>query len=235
MASTNQPSLGSILGSTLMSSIGGGIIPAALSFGSSLLEHKWNQQAAADERAWQEKMIDKQNAYNDPSAQLQRLRDAGINPTLAGQNIDPGSSASPVGSTLLGSSVSDVSGAFNNGASNMNEAVNFEKNLAQLRKYQDAVIKNEDKKTDSQVSLQQKQKEIADTQVLLNLGQIATNDVERFMTRVKASYFSLNAKLDLDEKAARLSLTRAEAQNALSEALYKALMIQYQPILVQNF
>lgn len=42
-----------------------------------------NRQLAAEQRAWDLDMWNRQNAYNDPSAQMSRLRAAGINPALA--------------------------------------------------------------------------------------------------------------------------------------------------------
>lgn len=52
----------------------------------------WNQQKEYDYKMWQEN-----NAYNTPSAQVQRLKDAGINPALALSNIDSGTSHSTAG------------------------------------------------------------------------------------------------------------------------------------------
>lgn len=52
----------------------------------------WNQQKEYDYKMWQEN-----NAYNTPAAQVQRLKDAGINPALALGNISTGESASTAG------------------------------------------------------------------------------------------------------------------------------------------
>lgn len=52
----------------------------------------WNQQKEYDYKMWQEN-----NAYNTPQAQVQRLKDAGINPALALGNISTGESASTAG------------------------------------------------------------------------------------------------------------------------------------------
>lgn len=42
-----------------------------------------NRQLAAEQRQWDLDMWNRQNAYNDPAAQVARLRAAGINPALA--------------------------------------------------------------------------------------------------------------------------------------------------------
>lgn len=52
----------------------------------------WNQQKEYDYKMWQEN-----NAYNTPQAQVQRLKDAGINPALALGNISTGESSSTAG------------------------------------------------------------------------------------------------------------------------------------------
>lgn len=52
----------------------------------------WNQQKEYDYQMWQEN-----NAYNAPSAQVQRLKDAGINPALAMSQINTGTSTASAG------------------------------------------------------------------------------------------------------------------------------------------
>lgn len=52
----------------------------------------WNQQKEYDYKMWQEN-----NAYNTPEAQVQRLKNAGINPALALGNISTGESSSTAG------------------------------------------------------------------------------------------------------------------------------------------
>lgn len=56
----------------------------------------WNQQKEYDYQMWQEN-----NAYNDPSQQVQRLKSAGINPALALSNISTGTSQSSAGGQSL--------------------------------------------------------------------------------------------------------------------------------------
>lgn len=52
----------------------------------------WNQQKEYDYQMWQEN-----NAYNAPSAQVQRLKDAGLNPALAMSQISTGTSSASAG------------------------------------------------------------------------------------------------------------------------------------------
>lgn len=68
---------------------------------------KWNEKQAEKQQAWNEKMFNetnawnlemwnKQNEYNTPTAQLERLRDAGLNPLFYG--LDGTGNAGDVGS-----------------------------------------------------------------------------------------------------------------------------------------
>lgn len=48
---------------------------------SSLHTNQTNSQLSAEQRQWSEQMQDKQNEYNTPALQVQRLREAGISPS----------------------------------------------------------------------------------------------------------------------------------------------------------
>ena len=56
----------------------------------------WNQQKEYDYQMWKEN-----NAYNTPSAQVQRLKDAGLNPALAMNQINTGTSTASAGGQTL--------------------------------------------------------------------------------------------------------------------------------------
>lgn len=81
-------------------------IGAAANFGSTILTNRSNEsinkrnldwQSAENEksRQWSEKMVNEQNLYNTPSAQKQRMLDAGLNPWLA----DSGATSTPAASS----------------------------------------------------------------------------------------------------------------------------------------
>lgn len=50
----------------------------------SRLEREWNEKMYNEQNAWNYEMWQKQNEYNTPAAQVQRLRDAGLNPMFYG-------------------------------------------------------------------------------------------------------------------------------------------------------
>lgn len=83
----------------------------------------WNQQKEYDYKMWQEN-----NAYNAPSAQVERLKAAGINPALALSNISTGESRSSAGGQ---STPQTTASTFENPANEVNMKV---QNLALIGK-----------------------------------------------------------------------------------------------------
>lgn len=64
-----------------------GMVGAGLNAYSANMANKWNRREAEKNRKWQEEMWNKQNEYNLPVNQLQRIKAAGLNPNLVfGQN-----------------------------------------------------------------------------------------------------------------------------------------------------
>ena len=51
---------------------------------SSKKQREWSEKMYNQQNAWNEEMWNKQNEYNDPANQVQRLRDAGLNPMFYG-------------------------------------------------------------------------------------------------------------------------------------------------------
>lgn len=83
----------------------------------------WNQQKEYDYKMWQEN-----NAYNAPSSQVERLKAAGINPALALSNISTGESRSSAGGQ---STPNTTAATFENPANEVNMKV---QNLALIGK-----------------------------------------------------------------------------------------------------
>lgn len=83
----------------------------------------WNQQKEYDYKMWQEN-----NAYNAPSAQVERLKAAGINPALALSNISTGESRASAGGQ---STPNTTAATFENPANEVNMKV---QNLALIGK-----------------------------------------------------------------------------------------------------
>ena len=62
-------------------------IGAAAQMAGTAMEIQAQEDLAESTREWNEKMWNKTNEYNSPSAQLARLREAGLNPNLLYGNI----------------------------------------------------------------------------------------------------------------------------------------------------
>lgn len=140
--------VGSIAGSAIpgVGTAIGGLAGSGLgSFGDTLIGDSMSDHNDKKAREWQEKMYDKQfennkalwfkqqeylNAYNDPSAQVERLRKAGINPQLVlgamtpgnAQGGSTGSASVPGASPSSRPSFSDVSATLDQIVNGQNHA-----------------------------------------------------------------------------------------------------------------
>lgn len=96
-----SPGLGTVIGG-----IGGAAISAIGSFFGNKSNRKQSAEAfgreskfAREERLaqqqWIEQMYEKNNSYNSPAAQMQRLKDAGLNPDLMYSRGDVGNATAP--------------------------------------------------------------------------------------------------------------------------------------------
>lgn len=101
IGSAISPGLGTVIGG-----IGGAAISAIGSFFGNKSNRKKSAEAfereskfAREERLaqqqWIEQMYEKNNSYNSPAAQMQRLKDAGLNPDLMYSRGDVGNASAP--------------------------------------------------------------------------------------------------------------------------------------------
>ena len=74
------PGVGTIIGSGI--GLLGDVIGGLFSSSGQKSANKTNIQLAREQRDWNEEMWNKQNAYNTPQAQIERMRAAGLNPAL---------------------------------------------------------------------------------------------------------------------------------------------------------
>ena len=80
----------------------GNVASSAIAYKSQQATNKSNQQMMKDQMAWQEEMWNKNNEYNTPEQQVERMKSAGLNPVSTqmanGTSIDgAGSSGAPPG------------------------------------------------------------------------------------------------------------------------------------------
>jgi len=62
--------------------VGAALAGGAINFVGGLFGNKARKRESEKQREWSESMWKRQNAYNTPANQMQRLRDAGLNPAL---------------------------------------------------------------------------------------------------------------------------------------------------------
>ena len=78
----------------LLNAIGSGLNALGNIIGTAMTNNA-NKNIMASQQAWSERMWQRNNDYNTPSNQMQRLIDAGISPAFAAQTVSGGNSSSP--------------------------------------------------------------------------------------------------------------------------------------------
>lgn len=149
-----------------------------------------NERLAREQQAWNEKMWAKNNAYNDPSAQMARLKDAGLNPRLIyGQSSG---AAAGNASEVKGYDRAESKSVYN-GTTAFADMVNF---------------KNTETQTDNLKSMEEvnKQEALVKAQEVLN----KTLDVDR-------KGFDLGVSKELRETS--LQAARANAEQQMQNAI----------------
>lgn len=112
-----------------------------------------NIDLAAAQRAYDLKMWNLQNDYNDPRNQIQRMTDAGINPYIATGSIDSGNASSSAGGQAVPTMVAPTMQANTNLSNDINQIGSSLSNFATATMY-DKQLKQADK------DLQQRENEI---------------------------------------------------------------------------
>lgn len=82
-----------IIGGALIGGVGS-LIEGIMGSSAQESANQTNIQLQREQQAWQESMWNKQNEYNTPAAQIQRMRAAGLNPALMYSQGDVGNAGS---------------------------------------------------------------------------------------------------------------------------------------------
>jgi len=86
------------------------LLAAGVSAGASILGAKLNNDAIERNNQRQEGLVEKQNSYNNPTEQVARMRQAGLNPYMMLGQINPGNQQS-IAATQAGNYDTAVNGA----------------------------------------------------------------------------------------------------------------------------
>lgn len=185
-------------------SAGSGFLGGLVSAGANLYEARkqrdWNEKMLDKQNDWSLEMWNRTNEYNDPSQQVQRLRDAGLNPLfygLDGSSASSFESAQPLGyeRAQFGATDNPVGLAFDSAVKNAqianiqaNTAKQSEETLSEIQRREKVsaeidVARQElhnliatEKLTDAQQRSVEKTIEWCDR---INLANIAKTEAER--------------------------------------------------------
>lgn len=200
------------------------VAAAGLSLLGQKFQRDWEEEQAAVERSWNERMMDKQNefsldmwnrtnAYNDPSAQYERLKNAGVNPLFynldgtgnasAFQSSNILSSSRPTGvvnglaaaAPYLGNVARDIAEIENKRAQT---AKTNNENLTETQRRENMLVELEHLKQD--IELTKSRKDLTDSQKT-NLDK-ATSWIDR-MNAATVAYQESQKKVN-DETAKRI-------------------------------
>jgi hypothetical protein len=123
------------------------LLGAATSIGSSIYANSQNRKSQKRADQYNQAQWNRQNAYNDPTAQMARLRKAGLNPNMiygaspASATGNSGSQAPP--SKMVNHEMSDPSGAINTFANTQQKETQTDNLKAQnTLLMQDAILKD---------------------------------------------------------------------------------------------
>lgn len=230
------------------------VLSAAISAGSSLISSVAGTSASANlngrNRRWQEKMadiqyqrqnelLDKQNAYNDPSAARQRLEDAGFNASLLYGNDGNMQSSSGTASMANTPQTFDYGAQISQLGNNLTNNIANVINLKNAVKLNDANVRNVEEDTKSkeldnqskavqnaaqQAFIDKQLKSLGlrnDYQSALNAYQLKLNtlsdyDIEK--TNYESSWYSANAYNNARSLSNLANLQEAQAKIANVDA-----------------
>ncbi len=193
------------------------------------LNRQFNSAEAQKSRDFASLMFDRENAYNDPKAVIQRLQSAGINPALAYGSFADSSSISSNAEASSGGSITpsplDTSGIVSAGQSYINARV--AESQASLNEAQASRIRAE---TPLASQIQQSVIDLNKSGVKLNLSKSAYTDEDRNLLPEKLN----NLKQSTENLRQTLSNLKSEGlilgenyKQAISETHIKQVMSDY--------
>lgn len=200
----------------------GAAIAALGSVASNMLQNSQNVQLAQGQREYDRKMWFEQAAYNSPVNQVQRLRDAGLNPALAMQN---GMMNSGLQSQSSGGQTAPVTDF-----SPLSEGLRASVDLYQQKRLQDAQISkiNEETQNQSIKNRYENQRQIEELVNLKASGNLTKSQSKHVDIQI-AALQKENEWID-KRNSSQIALNDAQAKKAHQEAAYTELLAEGQRI-----
>ena len=198
----------------------GAALAALGSVASNLMQNSHNLQLAQGQREYDRKMWFEQAAYNSPVNQVQRLRDAGLNPALAMENgmMDSGMQSQSSGGQTA--PVTDFSPL----AQGLRDSVD----LYQQKRFQDAQISklNEETQNQSIKNRYENQRQIEELNDLKQHGNLTASQRKHVDIQINA-LMKENEWID-KRNSSQIALNDAQAKKAHQEASYFELLSEGQ-------
>lgn len=200
----------------------GAALTAAGGVFSTMLQNDANIRLARQQREYDRKMWYEQAAYNSPVNQVQRLRDAGLNPSLAMQN---GMMNSGMQSQSSGGQTAPVTD-FSPLAQGLRDSVD----LYQQKRLQDAQISkiNEETQNQSIKNRYENQRQIEELVNLKASGNLTKSQSKHVDIQIEALQKE-NEWID-KRNSSQIALNDAQAKKAHQEAAYTELLAEGQRI-----
>lgn len=198
------------------------VLPVIGSVSSTLLGNSKNIQLAREQREWDYKMWKENNEYNTPLNQMNRLRDAGINPGLAMSN---GLLSSGVSSQSSGGETAPVTDF-----SPISQGINNSVDLYQQKRMQDAQISNLNEQTVNQSikNRYENQRQIIELDRMLS---------EKGLTNAQRDYYSQERDRLIEENkwidkrnTSQIHKTMMEAFQSQENGRYHRVLTEYQKL-----
>lgn len=226
-------------------SSGGGLLSTLISNRAARKENdktrEYNLKLAQMQNQWNVEQWQRENAYNSPSAQLQRLQDAGINPDLiygggisntsaSSPQMTAGSAASPTPLVGMPNVVGDYLDAQLKQAQIDNINANTNKQgvetsiLTDQKKFAAAIQQGQINLQNAQIKLIGKQGELTDQQIIES--QQTCLSIEATTKQMYANIDKIRSDIDISKalsdadikaKAAHTKLSYAQAKNIVDQ------------------
>lgn len=197
------------------------VTSSAISAGAGLVDNIASIFTKKSDRRYAEKMWHKQNEYNSPTQQMQRLKAAGLNPHLVyGSGSAVGNSASAVQHT---------EGA----QTNFGEvAGNYITN--RLNAQQEKNLRKQEQLTDAQILNAEKDIEVKDQNILSSIASTANTEAQTARTQWDYEFAKETKNmalekmsLGIDQQKSSIGLTNSQIDNAVKDLLVKDQNIKY--------
>lgn len=188
------------------------LLSPAITFAGNLVSDSIQDRRDSQSRAWQEKMVNEANAFNSPAAQMNRLKQAGLNPNLVtGNPISSSASAPSPGSGSSPSRYSEVADSLISAMSSLSQ-ISVNQANAEL-------LESETHKTDVESNLLLRGEGRAADEFLYGKSKRPFNDVRDENAESRAQ--NADKRAENADKRAENADKRSDEERAESKARFE--------------